>query len=224
MMPPLKLDEVTAEAILTAWANLQDGMLTEPGVLKRRLVDHWPEIFNDPIGADLAGDSGRWIWGMREHLRAAWQDKKTGLWFVFKLRDLYGRRVRERQQKQFAAVSAEAVVSRAIESFAERGRQFGFVVDPPPPASTFDDLMTYFQRSLRNAVICKRKDKDCPAPYFFKDEGARTQAYCSDECRDRARNESKLFWWNDSPNSPKKERQQKRDKKSKARQKARKLR
>lgn len=187
------------EEVLTNWANLSDDLLIheDEGGLLKRLTSRYPEIFGDPVGIELSGNSLRWIAGMRTHLRAVWDvpDQRTKDWYIFKLRDLYAKATARKTAEAFQKLNSDQNLHSFAQTF-QRLRDAGMILEPPPLTGPFEDLMYYFQKHSRRALRCA--NEDCPAPYFFKQDGVRTQRYCSADCSHVGRLQGKLRWWNES--------------------------
>jgi len=212
-------DERRAEDILCAWANFVWKTDTVEAGLAR-LASRWPEVFRDPIGRKIAGDDIKWFIGIRKHLREAWdeRDQKAREWYVYKVRDLYATAINdpEKEVLELLGYSARSapVPSDTIElgkSMIANMRRQGLVVDDPPRDVPFERIMYHFQRRLRSALHCA--NPDCPAPYYFKEDGVRTQKYCCEDCSQAARKDSQDRYWH--------EKGKQRRKKSAARKKGR---
>ena len=238
------IDGTRAEEILTAWVNLPDDLFRDQRPLAR-LTSRYPEIFRDPVGEQVAGSDFRWIAGIREHLRAAWDapDQRARQWYIFKVRDLYATAARVHLNERIAdsasklrfafsnkpgvkaenddkggvrvlraeetASPGESVISLdessmtdqmkssrdAGAAFWRRITESGMLVYPPPPMRPFEEVMYHFQLRSHYALHCA--NPGCPAPYFFKEDGVRTQRYCGEDCSHVARLESKGKWWNE---------------------------
>ncbi len=203
------VNESRAEEILTAWANFIHDVHDDQRAF-RGLASRWPEVFRDPIGRKVAGDDISWFLGIRKHLRQAWDesDQRAREWYVYKVRDLYASAARDPEQEIFELLRLGVPRKRQSASEIEKKdvtdagvrllanlRALGLWIDSPPPPLPFEDVMYHFQRRLRYALHCA--NPSCPAPYFFKQEGFRTQRYCSPDCAHTARLESKGRWWNE---------------------------
>lgn len=198
------VNESRAEEILTAWANFMHRAEDDQRAWER-LASRWPEVFRDPVGRHVAGDDIGGFVRIRNRLREAWDehDQRAREWYVYKVRDLYARAVRVAEIDRPNLPPEGQTVSEAenerVPSPAGRrlARLLAFEMgdDSPPPPLPFEDVMYHFQRRLRYALHCA--NPLCPAPYFFKQEGVRTQRYCSPDCAHTARLESKGRWWNE---------------------------
>jgi hypothetical protein len=211
----MSMDGETARKILCQWVNLSDPRGTDAEVAKsvaNRLASRYPELVRDAVGVELFGDEARWIYGVREHLRAAWDaaDQDQRDWFIHEVRRLYSFKVNERTAEHLdAALPAirrklgvsteptpfEVELGTAASATATRLRHSGMWPWEYPPETPFDLLMRYLQHHSREALHCK--NPGCVAPYFFKEEGKRTQTYCSEVCSREARLASKSRWWNE---------------------------
>src|ERR1700693_5530122 len=90
-----------AEELLQFWANLSDVGTNNFSDEVESLKKYDPEIFGEliaslkPSDSQGLGEAGedffRSIWGIREHLRAAWQatDLRVREWYIHELRRLY---------------------------------------------------------------------------------------------------------------------------------------
>jgi hypothetical protein len=79
-----------------------------------------------------------------------------------------------------------------IEGFYHRAlNRFG---DPPAYALPLEALVYYFRRNSERALHCP--NPECPAPYFFRQQ--KGQKFCSEECANSSRRESKRRWWNEN--------------------------
>jgi hypothetical protein len=140
---------------------------------------------------------------------------------MYSLRDNYNRFVRKNDMDMLDVLSKEKILAGAAysnlpqETKAERinhdyaqmlertarvdaarseMEEWGLRVKPLPPVTPLDSTLKYFQKNMHRALRCA--DPTCRR-YFFKDEGNRTQKYCSKKCRDAAVLESKTQWWNE---------------------------
>jgi hypothetical protein len=209
------LDGERAREILYQWVNLTDPRGADSIVAKslmNLLAPRFPEFFRDAVGVELFGDELRWIYGVREHLRAAWDaaDSDQRDWFIHEVRRLYSVKVNERMAKRLGAAMPairkklgasidptqfEDELGAVAAAMAARLRQSGIWLQEYPTETPFDLLMRYLRHHSREALHCK--NPGCLAPYFFKEEGKRTQTYCSDVCSREARLASKSRWWNE---------------------------
>jgi hypothetical protein len=89
----------------------------------------------------------------------------------------------------------EAEREERLETAFGEQRKWGLRVEPPPRATSFDPALDYLESNLRRALHCP--NAGCKRPYFFKNEGKRTQRYCSEKCSHAARLETKAQWWSE---------------------------
>jgi hypothetical protein len=156
-----------AEKLLLDWVNLQNT----PKALERMRLQH-PQIFGfierDASFKELAGN-------VRHFLRLAWDapDSRHRDWQLFRARYAYGQ--------------------------AENGRAFGekfasLTYPGVPDGTPFEAAMFYLTRLTHRMLHCP--NPACAAPYFFKPIGTKVQKFCSPECANPSRKESKRRWWN----------------------------
>jgi hypothetical protein len=149
----------------------------DPNALKRIRLRH-PRVFSF-MGKD---DEGlKLLVGNVQHfLRLAWDapDSREREWNLFMARFVY--------------VQAEIGTGPFGQMFAKL--TFPLLPDKTP----FEGAMFYLTRMTHRMQRCPGS---CPAPYFLKTK--KGQKFCSPECADPSRRESKLRWYHDSPNSPK---------------------
>lgn len=203
-----------AEYVLQWLANLSDPPTGWPLDIFRRRFPELREFFA-PAGECTSDQIRKSAWGLREHMRAAWDapDIRAREWYIFKVRDLHWRHARFFQEQPVRdAIVQEA--QRALTRFKERlkdklpegalselrqGAQdffrqrefFGFVVEPPPPLSPLENLLSWFQRNAYRARHCA--NPECPAPYFFAQR--RGQKYHKD-CTYYGQREAQKRYWN----------------------------
>lgn len=67
-------------------------------------------------------------------------------------------------------------------------------VNPPAQPTPLEAVFHYLWQHMEHALHCS--NPECPAPYFFATK--KSQKYCSPECAEPARRESKLKWWNEN--------------------------
>jgi hypothetical protein len=77
-----------------------------------------------------------------------------------------------------------------ILSLTERGMFFE-LDDPPQPVTVFEAAIFYLRHNRRFALYCP--NESCPGPYFFR--GKKGQKFCSPECANPSRAESKRQSW-----------------------------
>jgi hypothetical protein len=225
-----------AEALLQFWANLADVDADEFRSELESLTKFAPEIFGALIGLLEAADSQgvderredflRSVWGLKEHLRAAWQatDLREREWYIYELRRLYARhtaaaslRATEPALKSMLdrlvsqnpqSESASVDMQRLGAEFGHRSRFYGYWVDPPPALTVFERTMFHFQRIAYRARKCE--NPECMAPYFFaKRKG---QKYCTEECALPAQRKAKSEWWARNRDDQMKKRRQRESK------------
>src|SRR5258705_917220 len=229
-----RLTPSRAEGLLQFWANLADPRSDDFSRDVESLVKSFPEVFRELRGLDESADSlgagqeqedfFHSVWGLREHLRAAWQatDLREREWCIYQLRRLYSQHT-----KAFAAPAVMAALESALNRSAPQdsqsesssqimkqsatvfwkyGKFWGFLVDPPPALTTFERLMFHFQRIAHRAQKCQ--NPECEAPFFFiKKKG---QKFCKPECALPAQREAKREWWARNSKIQTKKRRQKR--------------
>jgi hypothetical protein len=210
------------ERLLLRWVNLPD-MPRQKDLAA--LGSIFPKLFHGPFG-EIAGGDPRWKFGIRKHLRAVWDapTRKEQLRIIFATRDLFRRfaRMNDEQMRDVAfkqhvlagkpaysnlpREAQEEVILKDLQREAERQERleaalsekmkWGLLVEPPPEVpSSFDPALDYLESNLRRALHCP--NAVCKRPYFFKNEGKRTQRYCSEKCSHAARLETKAQWWNE---------------------------
>lgn len=207
-----------AEELLQFWANLADLNADEFGRELESLTEFAPEVFGELRGLvkpaddmeEPRDDFFRSVWGLREHLRAAWQttDLRAREWYIHELRRLYVRHTELGSQPDWDAVRdallkkfvPEGSQSQSTDSpdfeeifrgFRRQSRFWGFWVERPPALTAFERVMFHFQRVAHRARKCE--NPECTAPYFFtKRKG---QKYCTEECALPAQRKAKSEWW-----------------------------
>jgi hypothetical protein len=156
-----------AEKLLLDWANLQNT----PKALNRMRLQH-PQIFGF-IGPDGKGFN-ELVGNVKHFLRLAWDapDSRHRDWQLFRARYVY----------------AQAEIGTAF------GQKFASLTYPGVPDETpFEAAMFYLTRLTHRMLRCP--NPDCVAPYFFKPLGTKVQKFCSPECANPSRRESKRRWW-----------------------------
>jgi hypothetical protein len=215
------MDDEREERVLLSWVNLSD---TPSRKELAALESIYPKLFRGgPSGKEIAGGDIRWKLGVREHLRAVWgaDSRDEQLWIIYSLRDHYARFVRKNDMDMLAISSKEKILAgtaysnlanetkaqRVLDDYKQmlerKARldaahseldEWGLRVNPFPSVTPLDSTLKYLQKNIHRALRCA--DPTCRR-YFFKDEGNRTQKYCSKKCRDAAVLESKTQWWNE---------------------------
>jgi len=209
------------ERLLLYWVNLPDVPSQQN---LAALESIFPKLFRSPFG-EVAGGDPRWKLGIREHLRAVWDApaRKEQLRIIFATRGLYSRFSRMNDERRMIdetkrsllagkpaysnlteEAQAQSILTdlqkeserqERLETAFSESRKWGLRVEPPPLATSFDPSLDYLESNLRRALHCP--NVVCKRPYFFKDEGKRTQRYCSEKCSHAARLETKAQWWNE---------------------------
>jgi hypothetical protein len=225
-----------AEALLQFWANLADVNADEFRSELESLTKSAPESFGTLIGLLEAADSQsveerredllRSVWGLREHLRAAWQatDLREREWYIYELRRLYTRHTAaaslRAMEPAFKCIldrlvsqnpqseSASVDMQRLGAELGHSSRFYGYWVDPPPALTVFERTMFHFQRIAYRARKCE--NPECMAPCFFmKRKG---QKYCTEECALPAQRKAKSEWWARNRDDQMKKRRQRESK------------
>jgi hypothetical protein len=153
-------------------------------------------------------------------------DARQRDWYFYRLRSAYQQMIMRVENPGLLDITDEQRVNQLAETSRARGdnseQKARFF-----ETSTGADLLEYVPRlcPLEAALYWLQNNQRlmlhcggpmCAAPYFFRTE--KGQKFCSGECADPARREAKLRWWNESPNSPKNQRQKRApERKKKAR-------
>jgi hypothetical protein len=162
-----------AEKLLLDWVNLQNT----PKALNRMRLQH-PQVFSF-LGQDGKGFK-ELVGNVKHFLRLAWDapDSRHRDWQLFRARYVYGQ----------AANGVEFV-----KAFGTSGEQLASQTYPGVPDETpFEAAMFYLTRLTHRMLHCP--NPDCAAPYFFKPIGTKVQKFCSPECANPSRRESKRRW------------------------------
>jgi hypothetical protein len=162
-----------AERLLMDWVNLSDS--PDHRVLKWISSRH-PEVFgfiaDDKDLEHLIGNVGRF-------LRLAWdaRDARQRDWCIFTARQEYERGRLE------------------AELGTDFGKGIGRELIPGLPELTPAEVaMFYLSRITHRMQYCP--NPGCAARYFLRTK--KGQKFCSPECADSARKESKRRWWNEN--------------------------
>lgn len=134
------------------------------------------------------------------------QDMRQRDWYFYRLRDAYHRMIVRLENPYVFDPTARNAANRLLRlERLSRGRrdnpeqrirfferemgydEFGDV----PKLCLFEAAVYWLQNNQRLMLRCG--GPMCAAPYFFRQE--KGQKYCSPECADPARRESKLRWW-----------------------------
>jgi len=162
-----------AERVLLDWANLSE--------LPDRRGHQWiasrhPEVFGFVASDDkklerLAQNVGR-------YLPLAWDatDTRERDWYIFTARQEYER---GRLEVELRKNLGPGIGRELIPGLPE--------VTPGEAALFHLTRIAYRMRHCPNP--------DCPAPYFFRAVGKKVQKFCSPECGDPSRRESKRLSW-----------------------------
>lgn len=164
-------------------------------------LNRWSSLFS--YGAE--GESGERVRKQvsREHLEILAPVLRTTLcrmwdepdarqrdWYCYRLRDAHRQMVRHLEGWGADAFwGGDRIIQKLMD----------YAMQEVPGICPFEAAILWAQRNQKLMLRCA--SPVCPAPYFFRSE--KGQKFCSPKCADIARRESKLRWWNESPNSPK---------------------
>ncbi len=145
---------------------------------------------------------------VRLALRRIWieQDARQRDWYFYRLRDSYHRMIVRAENPHLLDITDR----RALELFEDTSRARGDnasqkarfleswtgadILEDVPRICPFEAAVYWLQVNQRLMLHCG--GAVCAAPYFFRAE--KGQRFCSPECADPARRESKLRWWNEN--------------------------
>lgn len=191
--------------------------------------DRWLRKWQRLFTFQSEGENGKWISAKipREQLRLfvpklrvalcrIWteQDARQRDWYFYRLRSTYQQMIARVENPGLADITDEQRMEELHETSRARGdnpeqkaRFFetwtgADLLERVPRLCPLEAALYWLQTNQRKMLRCS--GPMCAAPYFFRME--KGQKYCSPECADPARRESKLRWWNESRNSPKKKR------------------
>src|SRR6266851_321002 len=163
-----------AEWLLLDWANLT--FLPERRA-HRWIASHYPEVFGFIAGDDKGLE--HLVQNVGRYLPLAWDatDTRERDWYIFTARQEYER-------------------GRLDVELRVVGHHMGREVIPGPPEVTPGEAALFHLTRIANRMRhCP--NPDCSAPYFFRALGKKVQKFCSPECGDPTRRESKRRWWAD---------------------------
>lgn len=176
--------------------KVEDGTWRHRNIEKEQLVHFVPKV-----------QQGLWrIW--RE------QDSRQRDWYLFRLRDDYHRMIIRAENPDLFdptasnAVSLLKLLERVSRDRGDNSHQRARLIEREmgsdllqyvPKICPFEAALYWLQVNQRLMLCCP--GPNCAAPYFFRSE--KGQKFCSQQCADDSRRETKLRWWNESPNSPK---------------------
>jgi hypothetical protein len=149
---------------------------------------------------------------LRTALRRIWYEKDARLrdWYFYRLRDEYHRMIVRAENPDLIDPTDSDAVRRLIEienisksrgdDASQRRRLFERVVglesieEDAPKLCPFEAAAYWLQVNQKLMVHCE--GPTCPAPFFFRSE--KGQKFCSPECANHSRRQSKLAWWNEN--------------------------
>lgn len=159
----------------------------------------------------------RFVPKVQAALRRIWYEKdlRQRDWYFYRLRDEYHRMIVGAENPHLIDLTDGNAVNQLLElarvsqprrdDSSQRARFFDTwaagtdLLEDVPRICPFEAAVYWLQVNQKLMVYCE--GPMCPAPYFFRTE--KGQKFCSPECANPARRQSKLRWWNESPNSPK---------------------
>lgn len=175
-----------AESLLVDWVNLPDRLSDKSFLGYSRMVHRYPEVFilekdGQQLKKAWEKQTYRILQTGQKVLKKVWRspDTRRRDWYLFVLRGLY-------------QDSCVRVADPLHDKFIAMSRT-NDLIKGPPIVTPVEAALTYLQTHLAyRMLICA--NSTCPAPFFFKTK--KVQKYCSPECADPARRESKRRWWN----------------------------
>ncbi|MBZ5543376.1 MAG: hypothetical protein LAO07_06810 [Acidobacteriia bacterium] len=210
-----KISNSKAHAVLEELANLPEPSAAGSaarlrlekavGSIKTRFPEVFVELRNvanlEPSPAQQHDMFLLVIIGLSRHVRQAWRAKPQGArWIIFELRRLYQecywRAVAHRLRAKVPKPPQQQLpFLDALQDASHRAfYQWGWHVNPPPQATTFDLLMLRFEHMLNQARYCE--NNECQSPYFFAyNRRKRKRWICSAACFRVWRRKYRQDWW-----------------------------
>lgn len=112
------------------------------------------------------------------------QDARQRDWYCYRLRDAHRLMVRHLEGWGESTVwGGKKTVQRLLD----------YALQDAPAISPFEAAIYWAQTNQKLMLYCG--NPTCATPYFFRAE--KGQKFCSPNCADPARKESKLKWWNE---------------------------
>jgi hypothetical protein len=176
------ITETDADTLLTELANLRDESLSEENPIPAGITKWWKQVFDflPPEGPARLYMLRR-LCGL---IRKAWTEsnRRARDWYLF----------RAREERFRFRIASNPEIKDLPEAW--RLRSIDDALDEAPAVSPWEAAVFHLQQIEGTTRKCD--NQECANPYFIakKQEGGQ-QRYCTPECADVGRRESKRNWW-----------------------------